>query len=88
MNKELLSVTQISQEIGCSEGEITDVLLSVPTGDVEDLTFLDAAGQWILEVSSLINDKFPNFTPEERTAKKFKLMGKFSAKSRRTSTER
>lgn len=76
MDQKLPEITQISDELGCSEAEINDVLLSLPTGDVEEVTFLDGAGQWILEVSSLINDKFPNLTPDDRTAKKFKLMGK------------
>ncbi|MBI2021496.1 hypothetical protein HYS93_01285 [Candidatus Daviesbacteria bacterium] len=68
-------LSQIAQE-GYEVGEIAKIWSIIPIGDSEDITYLEATSRCVLEVSELVDKKFPELTRLQRTAKKFRLMAK------------
>lgn len=65
---------QISLGNGVDLIKVAEIWALLPIEDAEGITYLEAASQCILEVSSLIDSQFPNLSKDQRTAKKFYLM--------------
>lgn len=71
-----LNLPQIAEKIACKEEELTQLLDLLPTGDVEDITYLEQAGRCILEVLGLIDRVDGVSSALEKMPLKLWLMGK------------
>lgn len=66
---------EIAEE-GYDLKELTRIWVMLPIEDNEGITYLEIASQCILEVSSLVDQSFPDFAKNEKIAKKYYLMAK------------
>jgi len=73
MNQQL---PQLAREFKIEEKQLTEIWQLLPVGDFEEITYLEAAGRWIMEVSDIVNNIYPEFNDQQKTAIKLKLMGK------------
>lgn len=75
-------VTDIAEQLvtvadeGYSLKDVTRIWGDIPTDDEAEMNYLESAGQSILEISSLVDQTFPNLSRPQRTAKKYRLMAK------------
>ncbi len=67
-------LADIAQEEGYDVKEITKIWATLPTSDTDEMTYLEAAGQAALEVSSLVDEKYIQLPRSQRLAKKYRLM--------------
>jgi hypothetical protein len=72
ITEELISVA----DEGYSLKDVTRIWGNIPVDDEEGMTYLEAANQCILEISNLVNQRYPNLSKTERLAKKYRLMAK------------
>lgn len=68
-----MGLSRLSQE-GFDIVEITKIWAKIPDGNPENEDYLDLANQCILEVSSLVDSRFPNLSTGLKTAKKLRLL--------------
>lgn len=69
-------INQIAQEEGYQSNKLSQIYFQLPIADSEGMTFLESAGQCILETSSLVDQTYPNLPHKILVAKKFKLLSK------------
>lgn len=69
-------LNQISQTEGFNLCEIAQIWSFIPIEDDDDITFLERAGDCILQVSALVDKNRPELPRNCRTAIKFQLMSK------------
>ncbi|MFH0937314.1 MAG: hypothetical protein V1808_03390 [Candidatus Daviesbacteria bacterium] len=67
---------RLAKDLPCDEKPLIEIYNLLPIGDMGEMSYLETAGQCILEVSSLVNDTFPNLAQGEKTAQKMRLLGK------------
>jgi hypothetical protein len=69
-----LILSELAQKYGCSASDLAKIWAMLPVADEGGMTYLEAASQCILEVSSLIDQTAGELSYEQRTAKKYYLM--------------
>jgi hypothetical protein len=69
-------IEKIAQEEGFKAADLTKILVALPIGDSENMTYLEDAGKCILDTSNLVDEAYLGLPQNQKTAKKFKLMGK------------
>lgn len=81
MQKEITTqITQIAlrltrlAEQGYSLQAVAELWASIPEGDTEGLTYLEAAAQCVLTASDIVNKTCPDLPANQKTAKKYSLM--------------
>lgn len=74
--KTALDLKQISQEEGIPEVELSRIFFSLPIGDNEEITYLEAANQCIIDISNLVDTTYPDLNQIQKVATKLRLMGK------------
>jgi hypothetical protein len=67
-------LVDISQE-GYDLKELTRIWSMIPIGE-DNMAYLESVSQCILEVSTLVDQKFGNLTQNQRSAKKYRLMAR------------
>ncbi|RJO60723.1 hypothetical protein C4544_04600 [candidate division WS5 bacterium] len=72
----VINLTNLAQEEQIPVVELVRIWAALPTEDTEGMTYLEVAGQCILEVSNMVNKNFPNLSVVDKTARKYRLMGK------------
>lgn len=66
----------ISKQESIDIEQLVKLLSALPLEDNEGITYLEAAGQCILDTSNLVDSLFPHLNYSQRLAKKYRLMGK------------
>lgn len=75
-------ITEVTTELcsiaeeGYNLADLTKIWAALPMEDSEGITYLEVASQCILEVSSLVDNTFPNLNKNQKVAKKYYLMAK------------
>lgn len=67
-------LSKIAKEEGFDLSELAQIWATLPIDESGGVTYLEAASQCIIEVSSLVDKTFPAVSYSERIAKKFRLM--------------
>ena len=74
-----LTIEQIAQDESLDIQQLASLLKKLPVDDTEEITYLEIAGECVMEVSSLIDDKYPELPRNQRMVKKYKLISKLLA---------
>jgi len=80
MTKDLPKTAKDLQQIASEEGvdlvDLSQVFSLLPTGDNEDITYLEAASQCILETSNLVDNTYHDMDQIQKAVIKLRLMSR------------
>ncbi len=69
-----ISLAELAQKEGVDMGVLVKIWANLPLDESQGMTYLEMAGQCILEVSGAVDKAFPGLSYEEKIIKKFELM--------------